>query len=36
MKLDEGMGSSFDDFLQEENILAEVDAVALKKKGSRT
>ena len=31
MKLQQGIGSSFDDFLQDEGMLAEAEAVALKR-----
>ena len=31
MKLQQGMGSSFDDFLQEEGMLAQAEAVAIKR-----
>lgn len=31
MKLKQGIGSSFDDFLEEENLLAEADAIAIKR-----
>ena len=31
MKLQQGIGSSFDDFLQEEGLLAEAEAVAIKR-----
>jgi len=31
MKLQQGIGSSFDDFLAEESMLAEAEAVAIKK-----
>ncbi len=31
MKLEQGIGSSFDDFLEEEGILAQADAVAIKR-----
>ena len=31
MKLKQGIGSSFDDFLQEEGMLAEAEAIAVKR-----
>ncbi len=31
MKLEKGIGSSFDDFLEEEGMLAQADAVAIKR-----
>lgn len=31
MKLQQGIGSSFDDFLQEEGMFAQAEAVALKR-----
>lgn len=31
MKLKQGLGSSFDDFLQEEGMLAEAEAIAVKR-----
>ncbi|MEA1920377.1 MAG: XRE family transcriptional regulator [Campylobacterota bacterium] len=31
MKLEKGIGSSFDDFLAEENLLAQADAIAIKR-----